>query len=203
MEKTTFIEKMTTLLRRAQTELEEFQVQLSLGKSEASDKYQDAKTKFKQLLEKNHLRPVDLKEKKVELQNILEDLQVQLSLGKAESIEEFRKQKVCILKSISHLESSLKSNNMMDETYAELLHEAEIFKIKLEMLQLHFYLGKADFKDAINKTGTEFSEHLQRMKHKFTANTTSILKESDHFKAELESAYFHLKNAFIHATKQK
>ena len=45
-----FIDKVIDTLRKAADEMEEFQVKVALGKSEAEDKYEDIKKKFKKYL---------------------------------------------------------------------------------------------------------------------------------------------------------
>lgn len=201
MKTESFTEQLITLLKNAQTELEEFQVQLALGKAEASDKYEEIKGRFRQRLQDGRLKAIALKDKTRKIQNVFEELEVQLALGKAETREAFLDQKKRILKALSDLENILKNENIADDVYAELIHEGEKLKIKLEMLQLHFHLGKADLADLLAEKKAAFNRYLHELKTKLSEEKNTIVSASGHVKTELESAYSHLKKAFVHSSK--
>jgi vacuolar-type H+-ATPase subunit H len=100
---------LISALRKSATNLEELQLQVSLGKAEAGDKIDEAKKSFKNLLndakhqiDKGHSKYEDLKGK-------IEHLEVQMALGKAEAKESFEEQKKKISHTIHDIENFFKS----------------------------------------------------------------------------------------------
>jgi hypothetical protein len=96
-------EKIIDGLRQAAIELKKIQVQLSLGKAEARDKYEEARKKFKVSLDNVH-REV---KKSKELLPLLESLQVQFALGKAETKEVLEESRKKFASTLSELEKYL------------------------------------------------------------------------------------------------
>lgn len=109
----TFFEKISSGLKKAQIEIEELAVQYSLGKAEAVDKFEAIKkevnTKSIEWKEKYSKLEELGKEKSIELKTKLETLQVQLALGKAEAKEIYAEQKKKILNSIRDIEEQLRN----------------------------------------------------------------------------------------------
>lgn len=100
-----FGDNLVSAIKKAATELEEFQVQMSLGKAEAADKVNEVKSKFKSIIHeaKNKINSGD--EKLKEVQGKLEHLELQLALGKAEAKDAFEEQKKKIKNTIYDIEN--------------------------------------------------------------------------------------------------
>lgn len=197
METAKIASKLINGIKKAQVDLEEFQLQLALGKAEAKDTYEDAKKTFNRLVHQAKRKVNEIKGKKDEIQVRLEELQVQLALGKAETLDAFDEQKKRITKAISNLEKALKENKFAAEVQAKLQHEIEKFKIKLEILRLRFELGKLDIKDEFEEKKAAFLKQLQKTKDKISDNGKGFSERSEHFQTEMKVAYRHLKKAFI------
>jgi len=188
--------KLVKGLKKAATELEEFQLQFSLGKAEAADKYEDLKKKFSEVIHKAKLKVKAGKENGKALKAKFEELHVQLALGKAETKDAFMEQKKKINTAISEIENSIKHTDLPDDLYDSLKHEMEKFKIKLEMLHVQYELGKAEMKDAFQDKKKDFARMLSELKMKFAKHEN---KEGnwEHFRSEMHEAYDHLKKAFV------
>ena len=179
-------------IKKAQVDLEEFQLQLALGKAEARDKYEDVKKKFNKMVHETKLKVNELKGKKDELQSRLEELQLQLALGKADTIDAFNEQKKKITRALSNLEKELEKNHFTAEVHTKLQHEIERFKIKMEILRLHFELKKGDIKEEFEDKKAEFLKQVEKMKAKISGNKI----QTENFSTEIKNAYKHLKKAF-------
>ncbi|MFM7022197.1 MAG: hypothetical protein ACKOXB_04405 [Flavobacteriales bacterium] len=177
-------------IKKAQVELEEFQLQLALGKAEAKDKYEDVKKKFDHMVHETKLKVNELKGEKDDLQSRLQELQLQLALGKADSIDAFIEQKKKITQALNKLELELKNHPFTAEVHAKLQHEIERFKIKLEILRLHFELKKDDIKEEFEGKKAEFLKHVEKMKEKISSGKPA--SKAENFSSEIKNAYKHL-----------
>lgn len=193
----TFIDSLVSRLKKSQVDLEEFQLQLALGKAEAKDKYEDAKKKLNRIIHEARTKAKDIKAKKNEIQAELEKLQLQLALGKAETKELFEEQKKRIIRALNSLDKKLKDNKYTAEAYVKLHHEIEKFKIKLEILNLHYQEGKLDTKFEFEQRKAEFLKKVNALKEKITEKGKT--KQSEQFYTDMKIAYRHLKKAFLGA----
>jgi hypothetical protein len=108
---TRFIDKAIDGLKNAATELEKFQLQLSLGKAEASDKYEEVKKKFDGIIHDAKKKLSEDKAKAVILRRKFDELELQFALAKAETKEGFKEQKGKVLKTIQEIENLMKNGN--------------------------------------------------------------------------------------------
>src|SRR5687767_9101842 len=117
-------------LKRAVVEIEELRVQVSLGKAEAKDLYENVKRSFNAKLHEAKMRLKSLKTNAdvLPLVNAFEHLQVQLALGIAESKDTFEVQRKKIEQALGKLEATIEGHKTHDETYAGLHLEIEKFK---------------------------------------------------------------------------
>ena len=104
-----FLDKVASALRKAAIELEEFQVQLSLGKATASDKFEELKKELNRFIDENKSKASETKDK---IQTTLDELRVQLALGKAETLDAFREQKKKLLALIHEIETKIKNGSL-------------------------------------------------------------------------------------------
>ena len=105
----TNIEIIIDGLKKAAVELEKFQVQATLGKAEAKDKYAEARKKFNANLQ--DVKRI-AKDKYKDLKPLVESLQVQFTLGKAETKEVLKEQRKKFSKAIAGLEAYFKKEKV-------------------------------------------------------------------------------------------
>lgn len=91
-------------LKKSASVIEELQLQASLGKAEAIDKFEEVKSGLKQLIEKSRLTYFKEKSKLEGLKTKLEHLELQLALGKAETKDTIYEQKQNLLAAIRDVE---------------------------------------------------------------------------------------------------
>lgn len=190
-----FADKVINGLKKSVAELEEFRMQLALGKAQASEKYEEIKKKLNEIIHEVKLKINDSKENVNEVRAKLEELQLQLALGKADTKDAFEAQKKKILKSVHDIETLIKENSVTAKLYSKLSIEMEKFKIKLEILQLRFSLEKLDVRDEFEAKKADFLKKVEEIKKNGLARDTG--KSWEHFSSEINEAYIHLKKAFI------
>ncbi len=191
--------KFSNALRKTQQELEEMAVQFSLGKAEASDKFEETKKEFKAKVEEWKKFFTDKDSKGTDaIQKVLiafEELQVQLSLGKADAKDYFEKQKKSILLSINKIEEEIKEKPALNELLSDFRNEGDKIKLKLEILQLKFELKKFeitdDFKSAMKNVRIESEKILDRVEGKWDKTKSKYTDFND----EMTLVYSHLKKA--------
>jgi len=191
-----FIDSIASALRKAAVQLEEFQVQATLGKAEAYDTYEDVKKKFKLQLHEGKYQIKKGKEKFEDLEGKFDLLRVQLELGKAETVEEFKAQKKKLLLALHEIEVKIKTNETLKRMYAFLLVDIEIFKVQLEILEENIDMGKAKAEESFQRAKKEFNEFVERFKNKYNKKEES---KWDHFQDEISEAFSHFKKAFVTA----
>jgi ElaB/YqjD/DUF883 family membrane-anchored ribosome-binding protein len=193
-ENTHFMDKVVSALRSAATEIEELQVQASLGKAEAADKYEEIKKKFDHFVHDAKAKFNDGKGKVDDLHTKFDELRVQLALGKAEGIEAFKEQKKKILTKIKEIEVKIKTNPTVNRVYAVLLIELEKFKVLLEWLEKKYGEGKDAASASFEKGKVEFNAFIDKVKERFDSPEES---RWEHFQDEMAEAFSHMKQAFV------
>lgn len=183
-------------LRRSADELEEFQVQASLGKMEAFDTYNELKKKYAHYTQEIKLKAI---EGKADLENLIgkiQDLQVQFELGKADTIDAFEEQKKKILLAIHEIQVTIKTNPTFIKTYAMLLETLEKIKLKLDILSEKLDPLKEKAKEVYEDKKKDLEKAISSFKEKFNEKT-DVENKFDVFQDELALAYKHFKKAFI------
>lgn len=195
---THFVDKVVDALRKAATELEGLQVQASLGKAEASDKYEEWKKKFDGFMNDARAKFDNGKDKaehiQEEIQAMFEQLRVQLALGKADGADAFQEQKKKILDKIRDIEEKIKSNPTLNRVYAVVLIEMEKFKVLLEWLQQKFNEGKDIASEQFEMGKAELQAFIETVKEKFAEADAG---RWENFQSEMSSAFSHMKKAFM------
>jgi hypothetical protein len=193
-------------IRQAADELEEFRLQLALGKANASDKFEEMKKDFRGFVSGVKEKLEKIKDfggqKAVLLKIALEELQLQLMLGKAEARVHFEIQEKKILAAIQKAEKALENMaseaGVTPELMSDLNQEMTKIRIKLKILRLKFELKKMDIKGQVKD---HLEEHLKSLK-RFADTIKSGTKEKEdqnrwkHFHKEVDEAFEHLKKAF-------
>lgn len=193
-ENTKIIDKAVDFLRKAAVELEEFQVQASLGKAELEDTYEDTKKKFNQFIHDSKFKMKQGKDKYDDMRTLFDELIVQLNLGKAETVDAFKEQKHKILAKLHDIEVKVKTNESLNNFYKQLLLDIEMFKVKLEILESNLEKGKDNFKVNYEKGKQEFLEFVEKFKNKYEKKEEETPWEN--FQGEMTEALRHFKQAF-------
>lgn len=194
-EKSTFTETVVDGLRNAATEIEEFRVQVALGKSEAKDLFEEMKKKMKSFIHDTKHKYRSVKDSEtLKLVNAIEMLEVQLALGLAETKDVFEKQKKEITTTLNKLEAELRANDTMSELKANARLEIEKFKMKLELLSLQYKLKKLQVEYNLDKKKQEFADKLKNLQDKMISSEQK--QQWKNFKKEMGEAYEHFKQAF-------
>ena len=193
----TFTDKVIERLRKTATDLEALQIQLTLGKAEARDKYEEFKKEFSKTLreigstiEKSNVQGAS------ELKVLLEELQVQLALGKAEARDAFLEQKKKIEKVLQQIEQKINIEPLSNEIIEKLNDEIRRFRIILEILRVKYELGKYETRDIYEARKKEFEQKINSLKQKINLKAETFDKQASIFKTEIADAYAHLKKAF-------
>jgi hypothetical protein len=193
-------EKIISGMKKAVIELEEFRLQVALGKAEAHDVYEEAKKSFNKYLyeAKTLLEETKgtAKKKTTELQAILETLQVQLALGKAETKDAFEAQRKKITKALDELEEFIKKNKIANEYYTRLLLEVGKFRIKLNIIKMRFELNKLEARVEFEDKKKDLSEKLAEIKKRLLKNEAEAEDQWENFREGISDAYSHLKKTF-------
>lgn len=193
-ENTKVVDKAVDFLRKAAVELEEFQVQASLGKAELQDAYEEAKKNFNQFIHDSKFKIKKGQDKYEEIKTLFDELIVQLALGKAETMDAFREQKKNILLKLQEIEVKIKTNETLNKVYNHILLDIEMFKVKLEVFENNLDSSKETFKTNYAKGKQEFLEFVEQFKSKHEEKNDET--QWEHFQGEMSEAFRHFKQAF-------
>jgi len=193
-EETRFIDNVVETLRKVAIEIEELQVQATLGKAEAQDKYEEVKKKFNTVLHDANYKIHSSKDKIEDIDTKFDELRVQLELGKAEGLDSFRVEKRKLLSKLHEIEVKIKTDKRINRLYAFVLFEIEKFKVNLEILEQKFEQGKEGAKTSFIKGKQEFNEFIGIIKTKYGKNEET---KWEHFQDEISEGFRHFKKAFI------
>jgi uncharacterized protein YjbJ (UPF0337 family) len=189
MSTTTFKEQLEKLINRAETELDELKVKIALGKMNGADLFEEMKKELHGGIQKiTH----DLKSNSNDLVKDvithLESLQVQLALGKAEALDAYEEQKEKINQAISQLEVDIrnKKNELSYECRIKIQNELEMFRLKMEVLQIRYELGKLDMKDNLETRKEAFKKEFDRLLENIREDTKDKIAE---YGQNLKEAY--------------
>ena len=193
MESREFIDNVVTALKRAAVEIEEFQLQATLGKAEANDKYEELKKKFNLFVHESKATIKAGQEKMDDINTIIDELRVQLALGKADSTEIFKEQKKKLLLILHELEVKIKGNETLQTAYAFLMIEIDKFKVQLQVLEKKLDGGKEETERPFEKGKQGFNGFVDGFKEKFTMKKE---KRWSNFQDEISEAFENLKHSY-------
>lgn len=190
------LKKIADNLLTAQQEIDELLLQLSLGKAEARDKFEEVKhdlrrsiQEFKTLTKEEVKNALPVKAEKK-----LDQLESTLNSGKVDTKTMFSSQQQKIKQAIEEVERELKDWSKKSPTVNYLDHEIEKFKLKMEILWLKFGLKKFDLKDDVKESLLE-----ARKKAKITAQ--HIQEQLGEGAEKVEQVKDKLKEAYTHILK--
>lgn len=192
---TSYKEKLGKFIQKAQTEIDELRVKIALGKMNGADLFEDMKQELKASLHEFR-NEVDAKKQEVAetLNEKLANLHLQLALGKAEVLDVYEEQKSIILKTITQLESELIENkdHLHSDVRMKIQNELEKFRLKMEILQIRYELGKIDLKDNIDEKKEKFKKEFAQLISNVKDETSEQLAE---YGKDLKEAYEKLRKS--------
>lgn len=192
---TSYKEKLGKFIQKAQTEIDELRVKIALGKMNGADLFEDMKQELKASLHEFR-NEVDAKKQEVAetLNEKLANLHLQLALGKAEVLDVYEEQKSIILKTITQLESELIENKdqLHSDVRMKIQNELEKFRLKMEILQIRYELGKIDLKDNIDEKKEKFKKEFAQLISNVKDETSEQLAE---YGKDLKEAYEKLRKS--------
>jgi vacuolar-type H+-ATPase catalytic subunit A/Vma1 len=199
--------KLVTLLHQVQAELEEYEVQLSLGKMEARDAYAQLQHEFGDFI--NELRTRWNQAKKIttkRLQEInakIDELEARLRESKQDKTKEKVLSRLQEVKSISEkLQMQIKDKNGLNEATAVLSYQLQKWVIKLAILELFFTLGKLDIRHKWVEQKEELTKKLEKLESAMKEKKEAAAEWWTHFKDEIEEAFEHMGKA-VKGTQSK
>ncbi len=199
--KSRVIDKIIEGLKKAALELEEFQLQLALGKADAKDVYEKVKKEFDGYVGNAKVffdeAKTMAKEKSMQIKAAFETLQLQLALGKADTEDIYEEQMKRISSALNELEILIRKNETADEYYTKLQVEIEKFKIKLDILKLRYKLNKLDAKAEFEVKKDQFSKTLSEIKDRLIKTEKEAENKWEQLKDEISDAYSNLKSVFV------
>lgn len=118
-------------------------------------------------------------------------------MGIVEAKDAYAEQKKNIEKYLNEIETLIASDERVVEMKEKVLSEFEKAKIKLEILQLQFSLGKLEVKDEIKKYSKETSQKIEEIESLLKSKNEAFTSKFNNIKRELKEAYAHLRKAFV------
>jgi len=193
----TVLQQVGENLLQAQQEIDELALQLSLGRGEGKDEFEEVKREFRRQVSQLKKLLANQTDKSIspEITAMLDELELQLAPGNADSTEKFDSQKYKILRAIKMVEAELKDQWHKIQSPHFFVHEIEKFKLKLEILRLRFGLKKFEVKEgyhaAMALARTEISDLTAGAKEQINNGK----EKYDDFRDEVSLAYRHLRKA--------
>jgi len=180
--------KITSGLKRAQTEIEEMALQFALGKADATDKFEEIKTEF-------NARVNEWKQSNSGFMAALEEFQLQLALGRANAKDAFIEQRKRILAALEHLEKEMRKDTKMNQFINEFRTEAEKMKLKLEILKLKFELKTIEVKEGYKEEMKDAQVEIDKLLFKIEQKWDKAKSKYSDFSDEIDIAFKHIKKA--------
>lgn len=187
------------------SKIEELELQLALGKMDATDEFEKRKKDLNgtvhSMKQKIAGLPQAADDNTLKLKNSLEELQVQLALGKAETKDAYEEQKKKIETSMHNTKRAFndfkkEAGETLDEAGNSFNENLDSFKGKLDTFKLHYALGKADAKDEWEVKRKELQSQVNTIKQKFDAAGDVTEAKWEDFKSDMSKSLDHAKNAF-------
>lgn len=173
-------------------ELGDLADQLSSGKVEANDKFEEIKNEFRaRLSELKRIIQADPQKAAVALVTKIIELETALLSGQVDAKEVFEAQKKNILAAMTSVEDEMIKHFGEVPAFNNFLHEVEKFKLKLEILRLKFVLKKFKIKDAFRSGMDEAVDTVRTAASK----VRRARERYRNFRDEVRLAYSHMRKA--------
>lgn len=201
MENKSITEKIVDGLHNAIQEIEEFRVQMALGRAEARDMYDENKKKFLNFLSKIKAKTSSSVDKfsdgAQKVKSVLKEMEDALDKAIDQSKESFEKQKKYLDELAARLDTAITVTISDNTLKAEAKHEIEKFKLKMELLKLQFNLKKLDTEKEFGMKKARFLERVDVMKRKLEEIKGDTAKNWTVLQKDLDIAYHELKKTVV------
>lgn len=192
--------RVVKLLQEVQAELEDFQVQLSLGKMEARDLYMQLQDEYKEFIREfkgKLLHAKNIKSERLEeINNKIDELEGLVKESKQDDTKEKVLTRLQQLKaSAEKLQLLLKDKSGFNEAAASVSYQLQKLAIKLTMLTLFYKLGKLEWRHEWNEQKKEFDKKMEKLESLMAKKKEAASEWWTHFKDEVEEAFEHLAKA--------
>jgi hypothetical protein len=204
MQKSNLTDLIIDGIKKAATELDELRVQMTLGKYEARDFFENIKKDFNTRLHEGRQR-LDAFAHREDVQKMIqavENLQDQLRHGIAETEEAFESQKNKLAEAISKLKASLKSDPDLQNAYAHLQVHLEKFRMQMDFISLQYKWKKMKENFNWEEKKEWFNNELEKTSAKMKETEHLAKERLEHFNEEMGHAFEHLQKAFQFKPKQ-
>ncbi|GHN02676.1 hypothetical protein WSM22_41650 [Cytophagales bacterium WSM2-2] len=189
--------KIAKKLNEAQQELDELALQLSLGKAEASDKFEEIKKEFAARLTalKQLIKQSTKGEAWSDLTTRLSGVESELVARESKTQASFEIQKEKIIAALLALEKGLKSKFVNNDALHEVVNELEKFKLKLEILRLRFTVKKFEIKDGFRSGMDEARDGIRNILTTAKDKWDKTKDTYNDYRDEIIESYDHLRKA--------
>lgn len=184
-------------LMEAQQEIDEWSLQLALGKAEAKDKFEELKKEFRGKLNAFRQKNQGVMENTFfkRVNEKIAKLEIVLEAGGVESLALFEEQKIKLIKALEEVEAELKvwfERNTVPHAFE---HEIEKFKLKLEILRLRFNLKKFELRDSFRHSKGDIERALEKMDDAIQDTVEEGKERLDHIRTRVSNVYASWKKA--------
>lgn len=198
-EKRPFLVKIADRLVKDQQELDELAVQLSLGKAEARDKFEEAKKKMRKRVRKvTHALSQEFEEGKdwaVSLKDKLSKLTGHLDKGKPETQEMFVQQKKNILHGLDEVETEIQKSPDASKLSRSFNLASEKIKLQMDLFEKKLAAGKKELTKEFHEEMDEARKKMHAIAAKLKAKKEDVDDKLDDFGDDIRESYEHLKKA--------
>lgn len=166
---------LTDRLNAVHRELDEFTLQLALGKVEAKEKFEELKKQLKIHLGNLRMAITIQKVEKLskEFLSKLDEVEKELNAGKVTDKEMFMTQKRHIIKALISFEDDLKKIFLKNTNVQHLMQEIENFKLRIEILRLKLVLKRFTIKDSFKSNKEKVRKSVHKIIDKARENIAS------------------------------
>jgi len=190
-----FKDKLGKLITKAETEIDELRLKIALGKMNGADLFEEIKKELKTVF---HELSTEVKSEGQEITESIvskiENLQLQLALGKAEALDAYEDQKSKINKSIDELEVQVRDtrSRLSYDSRIKIQNELEKFRLKMEVLQIRYELGRLDLKDNVESKKQKFKKEFDYLLETMKEESSDKIEE---YGKNLREAYDSLRKS--------
>lgn len=172
---TNFEEQLNRWMRDWNTKLEKIRLNISLGKLDATEAFEEQKDQLRDHLAEWKNKADEVVEASQEnidaVKKAYENLMLQLSLGKAEAADSFVEQRQKIEQALHNVyEKSKLAYGKSEELRKAFDNNAQAFKTNLEIVQLQYALGKMEARDEAEKINKLLHEKMNTLQQEYNEN---------------------------------
>lgn len=191
--------KIADQLLKDQQELDSLAVQLSLGKAEAKDKFEEAKKQIRKSIQEFKIRiDAEYKQSNEWTHSIdvkLMELESLLNKGITDSKEIFSEQKKDILRAIEGLENEIKKNSEVVKLTNYFMISFEKAKLQMELFEKEMEGGKIALTELFKNEMKSAKEKITSISELLENKKEDVKLKAENFDNEIRLAYDHLKKA--------